>query len=83
MHADGEARHIHDEHQPAVAVRLVGMLLPLQDEPEHHGGEGRGVGIDLALDSREPEGVAEGIDQGAHQSAALNGDEFPKLRVEG
>ncbi len=39
--ADGKPRHIHDEHQPAVAVRLVGVVLPLQDEPKHHCREGR------------------------------------------
>ena len=73
---DAQAGHIGDQHQPTVAVRLVGMILPLQDEPEHHGCERRGVGIHLALDSRKPEGVAERIDQRAHESRCFDGDEF-------
>ena len=70
---DGKSRHIHDKHEPAVAVRLVGVVFPLQDEPEHQSREGRGVGIDLTLDGREPEGVAKGVDEGAHQSGGLDG----------
>ena len=76
VNADAEARQVGDEHQPAVAVRLVGHVLPLQDQPEHHGGEQRREGIYLALHGREPERVAERIGQRAHQSAAHHGDEL-------
>ena len=37
---NGEARHIHDEHQPAVGMRLVGMVFPFQNQPEYHSGKG-------------------------------------------
>ena len=74
VHANGKSCHVHDEHQPAVAVRLVGVLVPLEYQPEHHGGKGRGVGIYLALYGTEPEGVAEGVYQGTHQGSCLNGD---------
>ena len=63
MDTDGEARHIHDEHKPAVAMRLVGMLFPLEYQPEHHSCECRRIGIHLALDGTKPEGVAEGVDE--------------------
>ena len=76
VHADRQTCHVGDEHQPAVAVGLVGFVFPFQDEPEHHGSEGGGVGIDLTLYGTEPEGVAEGVDQGTHESGCLNGDEF-------
>ena len=66
VYANGESCHIHDKHQPAVGMGLVGLVLPLEDKPEDDGGEGRRVGIHFTLDSREPEGVAEGIDEGAH-----------------
>ncbi len=71
---NGEARHVENKNKPAVGMRLVGVVFPLQDEPEHHSGEGRGVGIDLALDGREPEGVAEGIDERTHHARRLNGN---------
>ena len=41
VHTDGEARHIGDEDKVSVGMRLVGMLLPLQDEPEHNGSKER------------------------------------------
>ena len=66
VHADAQARHIGDEDEPAIAVRLVGMVFPFQNEPEHNRGERRRIGIHLAFDSREPKGVAEGVDQRAH-----------------
>ena len=59
--ADGQTRQIGDEHQPAVAVRLVGTVFPFQDEPEHHGREQRRVGIHFALDGAEPERVGERV----------------------
>ena len=41
VNTDAEPRHIGDEHQPSVAVRLVGMVFPFQDKPENHGSKGR------------------------------------------
>ena len=41
VHADTEARHIGNQHQPTVTVRLVGMVFPLQNEPKHDGRKGR------------------------------------------
>ena len=37
--ADGQAGHVEYQHEPTVGVRLVGMVFPLEDDPEHHGGE--------------------------------------------
>ena len=37
VYADGKAGQVENQHQPAVAVRLVGTVLPLEDEPEHQG----------------------------------------------
>ena len=55
---------------------LVGMVFPFQDEPEHDSGEGRRVGINLALNGREPKRIAEGIDKCAHQARSLNSNEL-------
>ena len=74
MDTNGKAGHIEDEHQPTVAMRLVCTVFPLQDQPEHDGCEGRGVGIDLTLDSGEPECVGECVNQSAHQGGSLYGD---------
>ena len=74
MDTDGESRDIGNEKNPAIATWTVCLILPFQDEPEHQRREERGEGIDLSLNSREPESVAEGIGQSAYQSAGLNGD---------
>ena len=50
------------------------MILPFQDQPEYHCRKSRGIGIDLTLDSREPERIAEGIDEGSHQTGCLDGN---------
>ena len=52
-------------------MRLVGMFLPLQDEPDHRRRESRRTGIDLRLDRRKPERIAEHIDEGTCQSRGL------------
>ena len=72
MDTDGEARDIGYEENPTVAAWTVGLILPFQDKPEHQRSEERGEGIDLSLNSREPESIAEGIGQSAHQSARLD-----------
>ena len=63
VNADAQAGDVGYEHQIAVALRFVGMLLPLQDEPEHQRREERRECIDLAFDCREPERVAETVDK--------------------
>ena len=65
VHADGQAGEVEDKHQIAVGVGLVGMLFPLEDEPEYQRGKHRRIGIHLTLDGREPERVAPRIGQGA------------------
>ena len=76
MDTDGEARDIGYEENPAVAAWTVSLIFPFQDEPEHQGSEERGEGIDLSLDCRKPEGVAESIGHSTHQSAGLNQDDL-------
>ena len=76
MHADAETREVGDEDEPAVAARLVGMVFPLEHQPEDDGSEQAAVGIDLSLYCAEPEGVAEGIDQCAGQCTGLHRDEL-------
>ena len=63
MDTNGEARDIGYQENPAVTAWTVSLALPLQDEPEHQGSKEGREGIDLSLDSREPEGVAEGVGQ--------------------
>ena len=76
VHADAEAREVGDEDEPAVGVWLVGVVLPLQHQPEHQGGEQRAVSIDLAFHSRVPEGVAPAVGQRARHGGGFYGDEL-------
>ena len=69
VNADGKAREVEDEHEPTVGVGLVGVFLPLQDEPEYQCREHRGIGIDFPLHGGVPEGVAPGIGQGSRKTA--------------
>ena len=71
--ADAEARQVGNQDEPAVGVWLVGHVFPLQDEPEHDGGEQRRERIYLALDGREPERVAERVGQRTHYAATHDG----------
>ena len=76
MDADAEARQVGDEDKPAVAVRLVRHVFPLQYQPEHDGSEQGGEGIHLALYGTEPECIAERIGQRTHQAATHDGDQL-------
>ena len=76
--ADTQAHQVGDQHDPTVGVRTVGGLLPLQDEPEHRGGEQRRIGVHLALHGAEPERIAERIRQSAHQAATHDGDQLSR-----
>ena len=76
MDTNGETRYISNKDYPAVAAWTVSLIFPFQDEPEHQGSEERGEGIDLSLDCRKPEGVAESIGHSTHQSAGLNQDDL-------
>ena len=74
--AYAQSCHVHNQHKPAVAVRLVGVVFPFQYKPEHHRSERRRVGINLALNGTEPERVAERVDECAHKAARLDGNQL-------
>ena len=76
VHADAEARKVGNEDEPAVAMGLVGMLLPFEDEPEDHSREQTAGGIYLTLHSAEPEGVTEGVDECAGEGGCFYRDEL-------
>ena len=71
---DTKAGKERDEHEPAVAVRLVGTLLPLEYQPEHYRREHGRVGVNLSLDRAEPERVAERIGQRAYYARTYHFD---------
>ena len=87
VHADGESRKAGYEHQPAVAVRLVCTVLPLEYQPEHDSCEQGRVGVDLSLDRTEPERVAEGVcertdESGTHDGHQLSGGHLLHTRTD-
>ncbi len=72
VHAQRHAKHVGNQDEPAVAAGLVGVVFPLECQPEHQGGAERREGIDLGLHSREPERVAPGVGQGTGDATAHN-----------
>ena len=78
VHADGQTGEVEDKHQIAVGVGLVGMLFPLEDEPEYQRGKHRRIGIHLTLDGREPERVAPRIGQGARHAGGDDRHHLPQ-----
>ena len=83
MHSHRNAYHIGYEDEPTVAVRLVGNIFPFEDEPEHESGAERREGIHLALNRREPECVAPGVNKRATHTAAHNNEILDKRQVGG
>ena len=76
MNTDTQSGQISDQDQPAVAVGLVGYIFPFQNQPEYNGCKEGGESIYFAFYGREPEGVAEGVDQCADQSATHDSDKL-------
>ena len=72
--ADGKAHQETDEDQPAVGIRLVGLLLPFEGGPEHDRREERGHGIDLTFHGREPERIGKTVGESAHDPRAEDGE---------
>ena len=73
VHADRQPHQVGDQHDPAQAVGLVGLLLPFEHEPHDQRREHRRQGVDLAFDGREPERVGEGVGQRAHRARPEDG----------
>ena len=69
MNANGKPGEIEDEHQPAIGVRLIGVVFPFENKPEDQSGEHGGVGIDLTFHGREPECVAPSVGERTGQTA--------------
>ena len=55
---------------------FVCIFFPLQDKPEHQGGEHGRVGVNLTFDSRKPKRIAPGVGQCTGESAAHHQDEL-------
>jgi len=73
---DTQSGQICDQNQPTVAVGLIGYVFPFQNQPEYNGCEQGGESIYFAFYGREPEGIAECIDQCADQSATHHCDKL-------
>ena len=63
MYADRESHKVGDKDYPTHRGRAVGILLPLEHKPHYQCRKHRREGVNLTLDSREPEGVGIGIRQ--------------------
>ena len=76
VHSNGKSGDVSNENNPPVAPRVIGLTLPLQDEPEHQGREKARKGIDLSFHRREPERVTEGVGQCSYYSTGFNADDL-------
>ena len=76
MDTDRKPRKVSYQNQPAVAVRFVCTVIPLQDEPEYQCRKQTGVGIYFTLYGTEPERIAPRISQCSYQARTHNGYNF-------
>ncbi len=76
MHPDRKTHHEKDKDDPFVGAGFIGMVLPFEDGPEDQGGKEGGRGIDFPLDGAVPEGITEGIGQGADDAGAHDGKDL-------
>ena len=85
VNPDTQPRKVSNQNQPTVAMRLVGHILPFQDEPEHHGGKQAGESIHFTFHGTIPEGITPGIRQGTHQTGPHDGNQLADghLRIVG
>ena len=74
VHTDGEADDVGQQDDITVTLDARTAALPFEDEPEDESRHERREGIDLGLDSREPERVGPRIDQGTHHAGEEDGD---------
>ena len=82
VHSDGNTHQETHQHQPAQRMRVVGLLLPFQDGPEHHRRKERRHGVNLALNCREPIGVAEGVGQCTYYARCKNRPHFTVVQCQ-
>ena len=68
VYADAQAHQEGDEHNPAVGVGFIGLLVPLAHGPEDQGREEGRHGIHFSLHGAEPEGVGEAVSQSTHRA---------------
>ena len=66
VYADAQAHQEGDEHNPAVGVGFIGLLVPPAHGPEDQGREEGRHGIHFSLHGAEPEGVGEAVRQRAN-----------------
>ena len=79
MDADAKTHQISDENEPTVGIRLVGVFLPAENQPEYHSRKEATHTIHLSLHSRKPRRVAECINQTAHNAARDDADGLASL----
>ena len=70
VYADRESREVSDQDQPAVRMRFVRDIFPLEDRPEDECRKHRREGIDFAFDCGKPESVGKRISDRTHQAGS-------------
>ena len=76
MNTDTQSGEIGNKNQPAVGMRLVRHIFPLQYQPEHYCREQGGESVYLTLYSAEPERITECVCQCTHQTAAHDSNQL-------
>ena len=68
VHTNGEADDIGQQNDVAIAFDTCTATLPLEDKPEYQSRHERREGIDLCLDSREPESIGPCVNQSTYHT---------------
>ena len=83
MHTNGEADDIGQQNDVAITFDTSTAALPLEDKPEYQSRHKRREGIDLCLDSREPESIGPCVNQGTYHTREKDGDGLGPCHVVG
>ena len=63
MHTDSQPHQVGNQNEPAIRIRAIRMILPLEHQPKDHSGKEAAQGIYLRFYGTKPKGIAKRIDQ--------------------
>ena len=77
MYSYGQTYKVRYQQYPTIGRWTFCLVLPLQHQPEHKGGQETGIGINLRFHGRVPEGIAEHACKSTYQGGTLYQKKVP------